>query len=245
MVKVFVGPEHKMWFLPENLLCDSIPFFRSAFQSGSKESIEKTIDLPEDRADSFGMLVDWVFTGEFKSHKCEDIQKCECTFDHPDAEHDLKYFGLWILTEKIGLGSLGEKIMNGWSVCQWQKGSGVSAEGLEFAYKDTTEGSLLRKRIVDEAVKNFYNFDHHYVTNDTSTQTMNMEGLAKATTGTQAFTIGFLKAVQEHVMIKLQPGASPRAYPLFCGTESCRIHAQLLLRYDDTTSKKARDGSIW
>jgi hypothetical protein len=44
-VKIFVGLEHKLWVLPEQLLCDRVAFFKSAFQSDFRESKEKVPEL--------------------------------------------------------------------------------------------------------------------------------------------------------------------------------------------------------
>jgi hypothetical protein len=42
MIKIFVGPERKLRVLPEQLLCDRVKFFKSAFQSGFRESKRKS-----------------------------------------------------------------------------------------------------------------------------------------------------------------------------------------------------------
>ena len=49
LVHVYVGPDRKPFIFPETLLFDRFKFFKSAFQSGSRESVEKAIDLPDDK----------------------------------------------------------------------------------------------------------------------------------------------------------------------------------------------------
>jgi hypothetical protein len=47
-VKIYVGPERKLWFLNEDLLCDRVPFFKGALKSGFKEGKSKVMELPDD-----------------------------------------------------------------------------------------------------------------------------------------------------------------------------------------------------
>lgn len=52
-VKVYVGPERKLWILNEELLCNRVDYFRAAFRSGGggfKEGAEKSIHLVEEDA---------------------------------------------------------------------------------------------------------------------------------------------------------------------------------------------------
>ena len=58
MVKIFVGPDRKLWVLPEQLLCDRVEYFKSAFQSGFQESNEKFLELPEDCPVAFAYIID-------------------------------------------------------------------------------------------------------------------------------------------------------------------------------------------
>ena len=61
MVKIFVGPDRKLWVLPEQLLCDRVNFFKSVFQSGFQQSKEKPLELPEDDPTTFAYISDKLF----------------------------------------------------------------------------------------------------------------------------------------------------------------------------------------
>jgi len=58
MVKVFVGPERKLFNLHEDLLCNRSEYFRSAFKGSFKEGSEKEIDLEEEDSEAFALLAE-------------------------------------------------------------------------------------------------------------------------------------------------------------------------------------------
>ncbi len=66
MVNVYVDTERAKWYLHENLLCKTSQFFRSAFKGSFKEASDRSIELPEDDADSFALFVRWLYGAEGK-----------------------------------------------------------------------------------------------------------------------------------------------------------------------------------
>lgn len=92
-MKVYVGPERKLWEFPEDFLCDKIEFFRAAFKSGFIEASTKEIFLQEDDADAFGRLVDWLFTGELSCPCPGGLVECS-------ASCQLTWCNLYILADK-------------------------------------------------------------------------------------------------------------------------------------------------
>lgn len=58
---VLVGPTEVTWRLHENLLSSTSDFFRSAFNSGFRESIEDRLTLPEDDPQAFELFVRWMY----------------------------------------------------------------------------------------------------------------------------------------------------------------------------------------
>lgn len=61
VVTVLVGPHEMKWCLHENLLSGVSDFFRSAFNSGFKESVEGKITMPEDDPQAFELFVRWLY----------------------------------------------------------------------------------------------------------------------------------------------------------------------------------------
>ncbi|KAK7723776.1 hypothetical protein SLS64_000107 [Diaporthe eres] len=61
VVTVLVGPSEVQWRLHENLLSGISDFFRSAFNSGFKESLEDRLAMPEDDPHSFELFIRWLY----------------------------------------------------------------------------------------------------------------------------------------------------------------------------------------
>lgn len=61
VVTILVGPSEVTWRLHENLLSSTSDFFRSAFNSGFRESIEDRLSLPEDDPQAFELFVRWMY----------------------------------------------------------------------------------------------------------------------------------------------------------------------------------------
>lgn len=61
VVEVVVGPSQTIWRLHENLLSATSDFFRAAFNSGFKESLEDRLLLPEDDPHAFELFVRWIY----------------------------------------------------------------------------------------------------------------------------------------------------------------------------------------
>jgi len=45
MVKIFVGAEKQMFCLHLDLICDRVPYFKAAFTSGFKETIDMAMTM--------------------------------------------------------------------------------------------------------------------------------------------------------------------------------------------------------
>lgn len=61
VVTILVGPHQIKWCLHENLLSGVSDFFKSAFNSGFKESVEGRITMPEDDPHAFELFVRWLY----------------------------------------------------------------------------------------------------------------------------------------------------------------------------------------
>lgn len=58
---VLVGPSEVQWRIHENLLSGISDFFRSAFNSGFKESLEDRLTMPEDDPHAFELFIRWLY----------------------------------------------------------------------------------------------------------------------------------------------------------------------------------------
>ncbi|KAK0118545.1 hypothetical protein ONS95_007433 [Cadophora gregata] len=65
IVDIYVGNDSskKHFQIHKAILCSKLPFFDSMFNSGFKEGINNSANLPEDDPDAFDVLLEWIYTG--------------------------------------------------------------------------------------------------------------------------------------------------------------------------------------
>lgn len=71
MYKLFVGPEKKLFHAHEAVLSRS-PVFERMCSGTFKESVEKQIDLPDDDANAFGCVLEFMYLGVFRGDETPD-----------------------------------------------------------------------------------------------------------------------------------------------------------------------------
>jgi hypothetical protein len=184
-VKIFVGPEKKLWVLPEDLLCDRIEFFRAAFKSKFKEGISKEMFLESDDSTAFGRLVDWIFNEDIK---CEIIHK----FHVQDAEHELEWLRLWILADKLGLQRLQDCCRHAYESCLYEIGIHPAAEAVSFVYENTEPNSELRQMLVDKALG-------YFLAPSYSRKGFRIEDFAAATSSNATYNLAVTTAIVGHM----------------------------------------------
>ena len=139
MVKVYVGPERKLWTLPEDVLC-KIDYFKAAFKSGFKEGVEKQIHMPEDNPSAFAHFVDWIF--------CDSvIDPFERERKNPD--YQLILCNLWFLADKLSVKELAKSTIKELEILIKFEYQLLAPETVTFFYKNTTESSEIRKSLVE------------------------------------------------------------------------------------------------
>lgn len=69
MVDIYLGPERRHFRIHKSIICKKIPYFDKMFNSGFKEGSDNKDELPEDQADSFEILQEWVYTGVLRPLK--------------------------------------------------------------------------------------------------------------------------------------------------------------------------------
>jgi hypothetical protein len=142
MVKVYVGPERKLWTLPEHVLC-KIDYFKAAFKSGFKEGAEKEIDMPEDDPSTFGHLVDWLFCDSFTNAFKRERQ---------NPNNQLILCNLWLLADKLSVKELVKSTIKEMeTVIKFDKL--LAPETVDFFYKNTTKSLENRKQFVELAAR--------------------------------------------------------------------------------------------
>lgn len=161
MVKIYVGPERKLWILPEALLCDRVEFFKSAFRSGFRESQEKVLELPDDDPMAFELVLNDIL-GE------KDWDGSDTGLGHLDQDStQLIYCKAYVLADKIGRPDI-SKVMDGKFLEFMLTTSGTTSETPSailapplcvspvvaiFVYQNTADGSALRASLIVLAVR--------------------------------------------------------------------------------------------
>ncbi|TAQ83611.1 hypothetical protein B7494_g8067 [Chlorociboria aeruginascens] len=148
MVEIYVGEERKLWVLHEDLLCDRIDFFASAFKSGFKEGREKKMDLEEEDPEAFGLLVDWIYG------------RLECTESHQDPlreGHVMRWAKLWILADKWRIKELTCDALECCNECVYLARWCPDAEDVEFVFGNGPESSPLRDWMLTEVAMVAFN----------------------------------------------------------------------------------------
>jgi len=164
-VKIYVGPERKLWFLNEDLLCDRIPFFKGVFKSEFKEGDSKVMELLEDDPEAFGRLVEWVYTSSrFSCDLCQKITLVPRSSTHPyDPAHELQWLRLWVLADKLNVSTVTDGALLTHTSCLEDGALVISPEAVDFVCKHTLEDSALRKHLVREASKIVFGADNRYL----------------------------------------------------------------------------------
>ena len=94
MVRIYVGPERALWVLPEQILCDHVKYFDSAFRSGFREGNEKVLQLPEDDPLAFAYIIEYVMQQWVDERIIKELNT-------PEAVH-MAWCKTWILADKMG-----------------------------------------------------------------------------------------------------------------------------------------------
>jgi hypothetical protein len=209
-VKIYVGPERKLWCLNEELLCDRVPFFKSAFKSGWKEGKSKVMELPDDDPEAFGYLVDWVYTKGLKCKLCASPPPGHgvepYTASHVDAGHELQWLKLWLLADRMNLTILAIYALDMHLDCISEHDLVISPEAVILACENPAGDGSLRTHLVDVVVNGMFKsrpFDG------------SSNGLGVGAAANASFNQEVMDTIQNHLQIA-------RTEP--CSYYECPIH---------------------
>ena len=142
MVQVYVGPGDRCWMLPTNLLCHLSSFFKAALKTGFKEADKKRVVLKDDEPEVFRLFVVWLYSGSVQGMEFPDIWLEKA----------------WIFGDKIGAPAFQNRAMAR-LIKGYEDEDGVypfdyqyNARDVDYIYKNTVPGSLLRAATVDAVV---------------------------------------------------------------------------------------------
>lgn len=156
-VTLLVGAEKVPFEVPQQQLCEVSTFFSSAFNSQFKESLNKSIHLPDDDEETVDLFVEWLYK-----------EKCDLLPLPPDKEGDyLKPpMLLLVFTDKYDVSSLRNYILTQLlTQAKHENSVSPSQELVGYVYSHTCRGSGIRKLLAEWwawDVKSEYYTDAHF-----------------------------------------------------------------------------------
>jgi hypothetical protein len=149
MVHVYVGPDRKLFIFPETLLCDRFEFFKSAFQSGFRESMEKAIDLPEDDPVAFAYVIDHAFQEETRMTKKVAVEEVQ-----------LALAKAYVLADKLGREDIAREAKTEYDH-QFNFSRSIASQivcprAARYIYQNSSESSTMRCTMVNMAVTKYF-----------------------------------------------------------------------------------------
>ncbi|KAM3068041.1 hypothetical protein ACMFMG_011089 [Clarireedia jacksonii] len=128
------GPEAKLLRVHKKILCDKIPYFSKMFMGNFAEARENSASFPEDRVESFDLLIEWVYTGVLRPYTYNEITKTT----------NWRFLSLYTLAEKFCLPQLQDMAMDALRASDRRNGTCLTVSQMSDAYKNTQEGSGYR-----------------------------------------------------------------------------------------------------
>ncbi|KUI67481.1 hypothetical protein VM1G_03303 [Cytospora mali] len=151
VVTILVGPRGTKWCLHENLLSGVSDFFKAAFNSGFKESLEGKMAMPEDDPYAFELFVRWLY---IRTVMPEAVTCSRTTANALLSRHFTTgvaapcirdYLHLYVLASKLLIEDL-ENACVGMVYAYY--GEGMRRPGIkdvQYIYDNTMPGSGMRK----------------------------------------------------------------------------------------------------
>lgn len=161
------------------------------FQGGFKEATENTATFPEDSPESFGLLVEWIYTGI--------VRPLVTISDNNTNNYSVRDF--YALAETLCLTVLKDTTLSGFQKFELNNRLMMDVEFLRQRWKASAEGSGLRLYTIDSLV---YIFQALTTKNDLKIwPTAELMGLGKDSPG-------LLLAAFEKIRQHIHAGTSPK-----------------------------------
>jgi hypothetical protein len=154
MVRIYVGPKKDLWVLPENILCDRVDYFKSAFKGGFREGAKKILELPEDCPTAFGYIIDCILNDEEDGMRTINSKY--------DATIHMAWCKVWVLADKLGCSEIADEVTSIYSDSMRNWGDEdliVPPAAVKFLYESTSDTCEMRRALVAQEVETFENLE--------------------------------------------------------------------------------------
>ncbi|KAF4626408.1 hypothetical protein G7Y89_g11753 [Cudoniella acicularis] len=151
MVDLFVGPEKKRFHVHKSVLCQRVPYFRAMFESEFIEAQENLATFPEDNAESFDVLLIWIYTGKLQQLRRDSVSN-KWTWSPID---------FFQLAEKLCLPIVMDRTMDTMRAIDCETHMGMGLGSISNTYSKTGTKSAMRKYAIDCLLFIFFESKRH------------------------------------------------------------------------------------
>jgi hypothetical protein len=143
MVNLYVGPGKRKFLVHKEILCSKVLYFEKMFKGGFEEATKNEATFPEDDAESFDLLLSWVYHDSIR--RLVVLRK--------DSINEGVVIMSWtpikfyMLTEKFCLSVLQDRIVNIYLEYLDRENKLPSVIGMAMTYSTTPTGNPFRKFI--------------------------------------------------------------------------------------------------
>lgn len=142
-VTLVVGETKTTFHVHEAELFEASPVFKAAFSSDFKESSQRKMNLPEDDAVLFNLLIEWLY-----GHHYDIPQPTGETTK--DGTRFMEAMRLYVLADKYSVASLKSRIVKTiFNTVKEGNVTGPNIDTVAYAYQNVPQSSGIRKLLAD------------------------------------------------------------------------------------------------
>jgi hypothetical protein len=141
-VILFIGSEETPFGIQKDLLCARCPYYRQEFAHTQNDKVEYIVKLPDTDVHAFGCFQNFIYTGDVYDKRGGKVAP-----DYPVL------MGVWKLATRLMMPSLRVGVLDAMAERRKQTGFIPSTELLVEAWRQTEEGSGLRKMLIEWAAE--------------------------------------------------------------------------------------------
>jgi hypothetical protein len=137
-VILFIGPDEVVFGIQKDLLCAQSPYFRDELAKEGENRVEYVLKVPDTTVEIFGCFQNFIYTGE--------------VYDKRGGKEVPEYtllLGVWKLATKLQMAPLRVTVLDSMAERRRQTNMIPGIELLEAAWKETEQGSGLRKMLIE------------------------------------------------------------------------------------------------
>lgn len=135
---LFIGPDEAVFGIQKDLLCAQSPYFRNELQNQGSDKVEYVLRVPDTTVEVFGCFQNFIYTGEVYSRR-----------SGKEVPEYTLLLGVWKLATKLQMAPLRIAVLDAMAERREQTNMIPGIELLESAWKETEQGSGLRKMLIE------------------------------------------------------------------------------------------------